>query len=146
MYSKNSGEEVQLNIWDTAGQEQYRSISTLYFRDSNIAIICFNYEDKKSMDDIDEWVGFIKSASPECILYLVSTKEDLNDGSGAVETFLKDKKSTIFAKTFKTSAKTGFGIEDIFLSAANEEFYSINTENTDSFELYKTEDSSKNCC
>ena len=48
MYSKNSGEEVQLNIWDTAGQEQYRSISTLYFRDSNIAIICCNYEDKKS--------------------------------------------------------------------------------------------------
>lgn len=145
-FSNNSGEEVQLNIWDTAGQEQYKSISNIYFRDCDVAVVCFNYDDQKSMDDIDDWVGRINNSVSNCILYLVSTKDDLIDKIDEVENFMKNKKGDTFAKTFRSSAKNGFGIQEIFMDAINEDFGYHETSTSLMINSSDSKNSSFECC
>ena len=50
-----NGEEVQLNIWDTAGDERFRSIMPLYYRDAEIALLVFDITDIESFKGIDYW-------------------------------------------------------------------------------------------
>jgi small GTP-binding protein len=52
-----TGEEIQLNIWDTAGDERFRSIMPLYYRDAEIALLVFDLTDPESFKGIDYWLG-----------------------------------------------------------------------------------------
>ena len=49
---------VKLNIWDTAGQENYRSLAKVYYRDANVAIILFDVTSQESFSDVDFWRKF----------------------------------------------------------------------------------------
>jgi len=48
---------MQLNIWDTAGDERFRSIMPLYYRDAEIALLVFDLTDPESFKGIDYWLG-----------------------------------------------------------------------------------------
>lgn len=56
-----NGEEMQLNIWDTAGDERFRSIMPLYYRDAEIAILVFDLTDAESFKGIDYWLSELES-------------------------------------------------------------------------------------
>lgn len=47
-----NGEEIQLNIWDTAGDERFRSIMPLYYRDAEVALLVFDLTDPESFKGI----------------------------------------------------------------------------------------------
>lgn len=70
-----------VNFWDTAGQEAYRSLIKIYFRDSDIAIIVFDISSRQSFEQIQSWVDMIKENTygkyPAGIL--VANKCDLED-------------------------------------------------------------------
>ncbi len=52
-----NGEEYQLNIWDTAGDERFRAIMPLYYRDAEIALLVFDLTDPESFKGIDYWLN-----------------------------------------------------------------------------------------
>ena len=52
---------MQLNIWDTAGDERFRSIMPLYYRDAEIALLVFDLTDAESFKGIDYWLGELES-------------------------------------------------------------------------------------
>lgn len=52
-----NGEDMQLNIWDTAGDERFRSIMPLYYRDAEIALLVFDLTDAESFKGIDYWLA-----------------------------------------------------------------------------------------
>jgi GTPase SAR1 family protein len=52
-----TGEEMQLNIWDTVGDERYRSIMPLYYRDAQVALLVYDITDPESFEGIDYWLG-----------------------------------------------------------------------------------------
>ena len=52
-----NGEEIQLNIWDTAGDERFRSIMPLYYRDAQIALLVFDLTDPESFKGVDYWLN-----------------------------------------------------------------------------------------
>lgn len=54
---KESGQEMTLNIWDTAGEEKYRSMASLYYRDADVVMLIFDLTDAKSFEDLEYWVG-----------------------------------------------------------------------------------------
>lgn len=56
-FKTKSGDEIQLNIWDTAGDERFRSIMPLYYRDAEIALLVFDLTDPESFKGIDYWLG-----------------------------------------------------------------------------------------
>jgi small GTP-binding protein len=73
----HNGTELTLHMWDTAGEEAYRSITKLYFRDAGIALVCFDITVRQSFVDLDEWITLMNDQAPTAALILVGTKIDL---------------------------------------------------------------------
>lgn len=109
----------RIQIWDTAGQENFRSITRAYYKNSVCALVVYDITNKESFDNVKGWIEDCKSQSPKTILMvLIGNKVDL-DSERAVST----EEGEEFAKRnnmqfFETSAKTGYQIEEIFVSSA----------------------------
>jgi small GTP-binding protein len=112
-----NGTLVALQIWDTAGQEQYQSISQMFYRDAQVAFICY---DQKAIDGVDDWAFTLRNLVPDCRISLVVTKSDLLDANGlqALTAASARRAADIGALYFVTSAKTGEGVPEVFRSAA----------------------------
>lgn len=73
--------EVNLNIWDTAGQEKYRSLIPMYSRNAAAAILVFDLSSVESLNSKDTWIEVIKQhCPPNCRIYIVGNKSDLEPG------------------------------------------------------------------
>ncbi|OHT13482.1 Ras-related protein RABG3b [Tritrichomonas foetus] len=71
---KSNGDHVKLNIWDTAGQERFQNMCHHFYRDADVALICF---DEKNKNSIDLWALRVREfAEPTTRIILVATKMD----------------------------------------------------------------------
>ena len=113
---------IKLQIWDTCGQETYRSLITSFYRNSSLAIIAYAINDKNSFGNIEVWLNEIKSqATPEIKIFLVGTKADLeNERQIQKEEAEKFKEDHAINYFIETSAKTGFNAQNVFIEAAKE--------------------------
>jgi small GTP-binding protein len=68
--------EVDLNIWDTAGQEVYRALLPMYLRDAEVIVIVFALNDRTSFEALPDWAKEAKERAPEAIIVLVGNKSD----------------------------------------------------------------------
>ena len=116
----NNGKEVRLIIWDSGGQERFRSsiISTL--RHVEEIIIVFDVTNRKSFDDIENWLEIIKEEFNNPIIILFGNKVDVKKEEWKVteeeiNLFCTQKK----LKYFGTSAKNNNGIKEGFSYLAN---------------------------
>ena len=55
------GKQVKLKLWDTAGQEKFKSINRIFYRGADIAIVVFDVTSPASFEDVDFWVGELQS-------------------------------------------------------------------------------------
>lgn len=110
---------IALQIWDTAGQEVYRSLVPIYVRGARLAVLVFDVTERQSLLGLEEWMDVIRTALPAQIpVLLVANKLDLID-----EIIVTDDETRLFAEAhgfevFKTSARTGEGIDGLFQRAA----------------------------
>jgi small GTP-binding protein len=118
---KQDGTIVILQIWDTAGQERYSSISQLFFRDSNVALVCFDPNDETSVVAVRDWVKRILNEVSECHLFGVLMKSDLIPADG-IESVINQTKVTLadvnFEAFYATSSLTRDGVEAVFQATA----------------------------
>ena len=71
---------IKLEIWDTCGQEAYRSLIKSYFSNSSLAIIVYAIDNRKSFNSIEEWIRQCKIlCSPETKFFLIGNKNDVDD-------------------------------------------------------------------
>lgn len=71
-------QQYRLQVWDTAGHERYNSITTAYYRGTDIAILCFDLTNRKSLIDLMIWANEIKEATGDStVLFLLGMKSDL---------------------------------------------------------------------
>jgi small GTP-binding protein len=71
---------IKLEIWDTCGQESYRSLIKSFFTNSSLAIIVYAIDDLKSFNSVDEWIRQCKTlCSPETKFVLIGNKADVDD-------------------------------------------------------------------
>ena len=111
---------IKLQIWDTCGQENYRSIIKSFYRNSSLAIIVYSIDSKESFKALQAWLNEIKTESnPDIDILLVGNKADLDDQREVEkkvgEKFCEDNNLSLF---METSAKTGFNAENLFIKAA----------------------------
>ncbi|KAK8863568.1 hypothetical protein M9Y10_011254 [Tritrichomonas musculus] len=80
-YTTRVGDDkVKLNIWDTAGQEKFRSVSKAYFRNAVGAILVYALNDRNSFDELGRWLNDLQSLStPNCVILAVGNKLDLEE-------------------------------------------------------------------
>jgi Ras-related protein Rab-11A len=70
---------IKVNIWDTAGEERYNSITAAYYKGANGAIIVYDVTKKETFDNVEKWYKEIKLISEKNLsLILVGNKSDLN--------------------------------------------------------------------
>ena len=109
---KYRGQNIKLQIWDTAGQEKYKGLIPSYVRNSSIVFLVYDISVKSSFDNIPKWISFIRSIE-NTTLVLCGNKIDLEKREVTKEEgeALAQKEGIAF---YETSAKTGDGIKSMF--------------------------------
>ena len=94
-------------IWDTVGQEIFRSLNQLFIKDSKIVIIVFAMDYKESFNQIDFWLNYAKSilGNDGIIFGLVANKSDLYENQQIPDKDIKDKAEELKMKLNITSAE-----------------------------------------
>ena len=70
--------KIKLNIWDTMGQEKFRSISNLFLKETRIVILVYSITSKESFKNLDYWLNLYKdNLDEETILGIAANKSDL---------------------------------------------------------------------
>ena len=110
---------IKLQIWDTCGQELYRSLITNFYKNSSLAIIVYSITDKRSFDDIELWLKEIKiHSNPDAKTFIIGNKIDLEEDRVISTEEGMNLKNNFNCYYFnETSAKTGVNAREIFLKA-----------------------------
>jgi small GTP-binding protein len=116
-----SSKTFRIQIWDTAGQENFRSITRAYYKNSVCALVVYDISSRDSFNNVMSWIEDCKNQSPKTIfIVLVGNKSDLEDKRQVTYEEgkeLADKNELLF---FESSAKEGTNVEDIFVNSAKE--------------------------
>lgn len=106
---------VQLELWDTAGQETYKAVAKSYFRDAIGCVLVYDVTSQSSFNELQYWLTqFRQLANPNAVVFLVGNKIDLEDqrqiSSDTAEQFAKDN----LLQYLETSAVTSQNIKEVF--------------------------------
>jgi small GTP-binding protein len=111
---------VKLQIWDTCGQEVYRSLISSFYKNSSLAIIVYSIDNQESFDNLESWLDEIKvQTHPDLKIFLIGNKVDLEDKrvvqKSTAEELAKEHSFHLF---LETSAKSGQNAQLVFIKAA----------------------------
>ena len=105
-YFTKNGKKYRLEIWDTAGQEKFRSLTKIFIKDSKIVIFVYAIDRKDSFEEIDYWVKTVKDILGDAPIFgLAGNKKDLYDKEQVPEEMGEEKAKEIGARFKQTSAK-----------------------------------------
>lgn len=151
---------IKFQIWDTAGQDRFRTITSSYYRGSQGTIICYDITDKNTFNSVIKWLEEVnKHSINEPILILCGTKADLESKREVSRSEGLEFAKLHNMKFFETSAKDNTNVKEIFEFIAENKLEDNSFLNqTNSVEekelkkrkisLFTTEDENKksNCC
>jgi small GTP-binding protein len=114
---KYKGKTIKLQIWDSAGQEKFRSLIPNYIRGSSLVFIVYDITNRKSFENLQSWIDFVNNIENSNIVILAN-KIDL-ENQRQVQTEegqnLADKNGLLF---LETSAKTSYNVSEAFMNSA----------------------------
>ena len=118
---------VNLQIWDTSGQDIYRDLMSIYYRDSHAAILVFDYSNKESLDSLNYWLKELDDRinTNDIVIKIAGNKYDLYDQTEdkITDEMVKDNFKEFDANKFEiinTSALNGDNIYELFKKVAQE--------------------------
>ena len=111
---------IKLQIWDTCGQEVYRSLITNFYRNASLAMMVYSINSRESFIHINQWLKEVRIQShPDVKIILVGNKADLNNerkvSKDEAQRYKEENQILYFEET---SAKTGFNAKEVFTEAA----------------------------
>ena len=128
----NNGTKIKFHIWDTSGQERFRTMTKLYYQDAQVAILTYDVTNEESLDNLDYWLNELndKVEIENMILCLAGNKNDVEASKKTVPT----SKGKAFAEEhnmifYETSAKTGAGVKELFQAIAAKEYEIMKNKN-----------------
>ncbi|KAJ3448299.1 ras-related protein rab-5b-related [Anaeramoeba flamelloides] len=107
-----------LNVWDTAGEERFHSLVKLYYRDTNIAILCFDLTKETSFRELDHWYQELQTSAPRNVILLIcGNKKDLEEQREVEDIEIEEWVSKRNCIYLETSAKDGTNVNSLFENA-----------------------------
>ncbi|EGG08909.1 uncharacterized protein MELLADRAFT_84389 [Melampsora larici-populina 98AG31] len=132
LISLPNGKTIKVQVWDTAGQESFRSITRSYYRGASGALLVFDTTYRPSFQHLENWLKDLKSfGDPNLVIVLVGNKSDLitsnsqSDSSSTSTRQVSVEEAQQWAidhdlQYIETSAKTGENVEEAFASVAKQ--------------------------
>jgi Ras-related protein Rab-5C len=121
----NNGVKIKLHIWDTSGQDRFRSMTNLYYRDAQVAILTYDVTNEQTLESLNYWLNELndKVEIDNMVLCLAGNKNDVDASKKTVPT----SKGKAFAEEhnmifYETSAKTGAGVKELFQAISAKEY------------------------
>lgn len=116
-YVNVNGVDVRLQIWDTAGQECFRSISRSYYKGAKVAIIVFDAANNKYKDQLNLWINDLNMHNNNVKIIIVCNKKDKL--SAYQQTNITQNIKESFNSQFHLiSSKIFSDVEKVFINAA----------------------------
>jgi small GTP-binding protein len=111
---------IKLQIWDTCGQEIYKSLISNFYRNSSLAIIVYSIDNRESFEHAETWLKELKNqANPDVRIFLVGNKADLEELRKVKKEegikYKNDQKLDLF---LESSAKTGYNARNVLVEGA----------------------------
>ena len=128
---KEDNKKIKFEIWDTAGQERYRSINKIFYKDASVVILVYDITRKDTFQEIKNfWYQEVRDNSNENIIIAIAgNKIDYYEYEEVNKNEVLEFSEKIGAIFKNTSAKTGIGIDDLFLKIGLKIIDPINFEN-----------------
>ena len=110
--------KINLQIWDTSGQERYRSITKNFYRNAHGILFVFDVTNQTSFDHLKDWLNSSNECDIDFKKIIVGNKIDLNDRVVNKETMEFFAEKNQIKKSYETSAKDGTNVDLIFKEMA----------------------------
>ncbi|OHT01675.1 Ras-related protein RABA4b [Tritrichomonas foetus] len=148
------GQSFTYSLWDTAGQEKYKTLAPIYFRDAFIGILVYDITSKATFEKVTEWYQQMNAHMNQGFsLILVGNKSDLDEQREITIKMGSDLSEKLHTKNFlEVSAKTGQNVASLKLLIDKVVYNTINHKNspqsqTTNVDLTKKgEKSHSSCC
>ena len=141
---------IILQLWDTAGQEKFRNITTSYYRGSQGILIVYDSSNFETLQQVSYWIGELKKENVDGVVFLVGNKCDMIQ---SLTKEMEDIIKTVNLPHFSVSAKTAEGVEELFLNLVKkimekgvEKDYIGEMEDIDLNSVKKTDNANNGCC
>ena len=114
-----NGQSIKIQMWDTAGQESFRSITRSYYRGAAVALLLFDVTNRESFDNLAKWVKEARAhVNKDVVLMLVGNKIDL-----ASKRVVTTEEAEAFANShsmlfLEASAKEDLNVDPAFVEPA----------------------------
>ena len=107
---------IQLDLWDTAGQEKYRSLGRYFYKDAYIVCLVYDITNSQSFEELkSKWYNDLKTfGEKNNILAVVGSKSDCYENEEVKEEEAREYANSIGAIFMLTSAKNGDNIDLLF--------------------------------
>jgi Ras-related protein Rab-22 len=121
MHFEQTSKNIKFDIWDTAGQEKFRTLTKIFYKDTSVALLVYDITREDSFQEIKNyWYHQIKEHSPKkTIIAIAANKGDLYEEEKIDETEGRSFAKQIGAIFRYTSAKNSSGIDELFKAIGN---------------------------
>ena len=139
---QNLGKAIKFDIWDTAGQEKYRALAKIFYKDAKVIFLVYDITDAKSFNELKSyWHGVVKAnGDSDAIIAIVANKNDLYDHAQVQNEEGEEFARSIGAIFQSTSAKSDSGITTLFDNVGQKFFdpnFDVGAQNKQAQEEYK---------
>ena len=138
--------DVELKIWDTAGQEQFAALVSMYARGAQVCIFVASIIDSGSIKHIETWQERLKEAGEDPPFIVAINKTDMMTETTPSVDQIREEYSQKYPNMFFVSAKTGDCVHELFAAAAQEALAAMQTKESQKAEELKPAEKKKFCC
>ena len=111
----DSGKTIKVQLWDTAGQDKYRTIAKNYYKGSHGILLLYDITKITSFENIREWIRDIKEeVSEKAIIFLIGNKIDLTDNRKISKEKGEELAEEYKIPFFEASAISGENVDEVF--------------------------------
>ena len=143
----DDGKIVKIQIWDTAGQDRFRSITKNYYKGAHGIILIYDITNQKTFENVKNWINQIKEeVSNKVTIILVGNKIDDEDHR-VVSTEQGEKMAKDFGLMFfECSAKSGVNIDSTFNELVKKTVENYSKVKMEGEKLKNKKGGKKGCC
>ena len=143
-----NGKDVRLRIFDTAGQERFKSVSVSFIKKADGIILIYDISNLSTFEAIDNWINSINNIGKEKLpVILVGNKCDLPNDKRMVSLKAGEDKAKEFKIPFyETSCKDGINVKEVFEKLIDDIIKGGNRNKSGEFKIINKDKKKQKCC